>query len=65
MNTGDTAGLSWRVTMVTTHLDLDGEGVDEVFWDAVLVALRVDAHGDELPLQANRRYDSQRRQTII
>lgn len=65
MNTGDTAGLSWRVTMVTPHLDLDGEGVDEVFGDAILVAYRVDAHGDELPLQANRRYYSQCRQTII
>lgn len=33
-----------------THLDLDGEGVDEVLWDAVGVSCSVDAHGDELTL---------------
>lgn len=35
-----------------THLDLDGEGVDEVLWDAVGVSGSVHAHGDELTLLA-------------
>lgn len=35
-----------------THLDLDGEGVDEVLRDAVGVAAGVHAHGDELALRA-------------
>lgn len=33
-----------------THLDLDGEGVDEVLCDAVGVSGSVDTHGDELTL---------------
>ena len=35
-----------------THLDLDGEGVDEVLWDAVGVSGSVHAHRDELTLSA-------------
>lgn len=35
-----------------THLDLDGEGVDEVLWDAVGVPSSVHAHRDELTLSA-------------
>lgn len=43
-----------------THLDLDGEGVDEVLWDAVGVPGGVDAHGDELTLsgEAQSRQES-------
>lgn len=38
-----------------THLDLDGEGVDEVLWDAVGVSSSVDTHGDELTLSGEAR----------
>lgn len=44
-----------------THLDLDGEGVDEVFWDAVGVPGSVHAHGDELALQVSIGYCTQRK----
>lgn len=42
---------AWKQPIGRTHLDLDGEGVDEVFWDAVRVPGGVHAHRDELALK--------------
>lgn len=42
------------VTLLS-HLDLDGERVDEVFWNAVGVPSSIDTHGDELALQVKIR----------
>lgn len=45
------------VTLLS-HLDLDGERVDEVFWNAIGVPGSVDPHGDKLVLQVKIRLNS-------